>query len=717
MFTLTFVEPSGRREQVPLADEERGLVVGRGQDADLVLDSKEVSRRHARFFVRDGALFVEDLGSHNGVYIDGNKAEGPAELRGAPKIELGDVTCSFTGSASKARVAAGASGGKAASGAVRKPAVRASAKTAAAAPEIAPAVGSARAGALAARARAASQEQAKGGAATKPARPAFTARVASAPEPQRDSGVTGLGAGAALRSLGKGGSQITLPAKATVGRGADCDLVLDDDSVSRHHAELFRDERGLYRLRDLGSANGTFIDGRAAEDGELVPEGARLRFGDVELLFWKPPPANAAATRQKTMLLLLVVIIAGFVAAYWLKQKKLAERAAQEAAAVISPEDEARGFTEQAQAALESDRFDEAARVAQAAIDKDPIAAAPRKILAQARREQAASKTFSDAQSKASIGNEDEALRLFAQIDPQSRFFARARIKAKSLAQDLMRTHGKACAAAASGEHWEDAASQCGAALDVKCQLQSVDNDLWFKSLRRAEKALSRRVAWSCPPALAPLFRDSAGGSAESAGDATSSDRAMKQLYPDDKIREAIGFYARGDIDRALRSLSDPAMARGRSAQLAADASEKIRLVDGRFREGQTAMLRNDLSRVDEIWGDALKADALLVPAGVESSRGGQMRSALSQAHAKLGDEKFSKGQYATAFDEWSRGLAVNPKDPHLLDSLAQLEKVAEGLLSNSPTCDQIQVAAHITRADPPSQAHASALEASARCK
>ena len=93
------------------------------------------------------------------------------------------------------------------------------------------------------------------------------------------------------------------------------------------------------------------------------------------------------------------------------------------------------------------------------------------------------------------------------------------------------------------------------------------------------------------------------------------------------------------------------------------------------------------------------------------------MRSTLAQAHGKIGDDKFAKGQYSSAYDEWSRGLAVNPKDPHLLDGLAQLEKVAEGLLSSSSSCDQIQIAAHITRADPPSPAHAAALEAQARCK
>jgi tetratricopeptide (TPR) repeat protein len=410
------------------------------------------------------------------------------------------------------------------------------------------------------------------------------------------------------------------------------------------------------------------------------------------------------------------VVVLGFSVLYVLKQRKQAEREAAEASQA-SPQDEAGALAEQAKAALEGDRFEEAARDAQAALDKDPLATAPRKLLAQARREQDAAKAYDDGQAKAAVGNEDEALRIFATIDTQSRFFARARIKAKDLAQDIIRRHGRACASATGRERWDEAADECAAALDIKCQLQDIDADPWLKALRRAEKALSRRVSWSCPPALASLFRDTVVGTSSAEANAESGARALRTLYPDDKIRDAINLYAQGETDRALRTLADPSVARGKSAHLAADLGEKIRLVDGRFRAGQTALLRNDLAHVDEIWGEALKGDAVLVPAGVDSALAIQMRSTLSQAHAKLGDEKFGNGQYASAYDEWSRGLAVAPKDPHLLDSLAQLEKVAEGILSGNPSCEQIQVAAHITRADPPSPAHQGALEASARCK
>ena len=59
-----------------------------------------------------------------------------------------------------------------------------------------------------------------------------------------------------------------------IGRGSDCDIVLPERQASRHHAAVERDENG-YLLRDLGSKNGTCVNGQEVQD---VPY--RLRDGD-----------------------------------------------------------------------------------------------------------------------------------------------------------------------------------------------------------------------------------------------------------------------------------------------------------------------------------------------------------------------------------------------------------------------------------------------------
>ena len=56
-----------------------------------------------------------------------------------------------------------------------------------------------------------------------------------------------------------------------IGRGADCDLVLPERQVSRHHARILR-RPGYFELQDLGSKNGTHLN------GQPVTDFARLRW-------------------------------------------------------------------------------------------------------------------------------------------------------------------------------------------------------------------------------------------------------------------------------------------------------------------------------------------------------------------------------------------------------------------------------------------------------
>jgi hypothetical protein len=68
-----------------------------------------------------------------------------------------------------------------------------------------------------------------------------------------------------------------------IGRGPECGLRVEHVSVSRTHAEL-RCEDGRWTLRDLGSKNGSFVDGQSRPEAELGSP-AWLRFGDVHCEF------------------------------------------------------------------------------------------------------------------------------------------------------------------------------------------------------------------------------------------------------------------------------------------------------------------------------------------------------------------------------------------------------------------------------------------------
>src|SRR5262249_2658147 len=73
-----------------------------------------------------------------------------------------------------------------------------------------------------------------------------------------------------------------------IGRRPGLELVLASDSVSKVHAEIYADGNTL-RLRDLGSTNGSFVNGEPVEDGPLA-EGDVLHFADLEFKLGAPAP-------------------------------------------------------------------------------------------------------------------------------------------------------------------------------------------------------------------------------------------------------------------------------------------------------------------------------------------------------------------------------------------------------------------------------------------
>ncbi len=96
-----------------------------------------------------------------------------------------------------------------------------------------------------------------------------------------------------MKLVAKSGSlSVEIPPGRTliVGRTDDCDLPIADPTVSRRHAELDLTDSGL-RLRDAGSTNGTFVDGRRVSEAVALP-GAQIAFGKVgfELLDEQAPP-------------------------------------------------------------------------------------------------------------------------------------------------------------------------------------------------------------------------------------------------------------------------------------------------------------------------------------------------------------------------------------------------------------------------------------------
>jgi Protein of unknown function (DUF3662)/FHA domain len=74
------------------------------------------------------------------------------------------------------------------------------------------------------------------------------------------------------------------PAGAEVGRGRDCDIVLEDSSISRRHAEV-RPAGSGWTIEDLDSTNGVRVNGVAVHGSQRLHTGDRIEMGSTEIFF------------------------------------------------------------------------------------------------------------------------------------------------------------------------------------------------------------------------------------------------------------------------------------------------------------------------------------------------------------------------------------------------------------------------------------------------
>ena len=97
---------AGRVHELPYGEH----LVGRGGDATVQLHDKDVSRRHARLEVGPEGVLVHDLGSKNGVFVQGARVEQPILLKHGQTLSFGDLTLRLAHPASQVSQALAAAG-------------------------------------------------------------------------------------------------------------------------------------------------------------------------------------------------------------------------------------------------------------------------------------------------------------------------------------------------------------------------------------------------------------------------------------------------------------------------------------------------------------------------------------------------------------------------------------------------------------------------------
>jgi pSer/pThr/pTyr-binding forkhead associated (FHA) protein len=74
-----------------MTQDLRELRIGRTPDQDIILDDPAISRNHARLFWKGGELYLEDLGSKHGCFVQGKRISSPCAVGGERVVAIGPL--------------------------------------------------------------------------------------------------------------------------------------------------------------------------------------------------------------------------------------------------------------------------------------------------------------------------------------------------------------------------------------------------------------------------------------------------------------------------------------------------------------------------------------------------------------------------------------------------------------------------------------------------
>ncbi|WP_406345191.1 FHA domain-containing protein [Streptomyces sp. NBC_00648] len=241
-------------------DASRSYTLGRDPQGDMVIDDARVSWRHATISWGGRSWVIEDHGSTNGTYVQGQRIH-QMEIGPGSAVHLGNATdgprLNLTGAAAAAPAGAAAYSAPAA---------------AQQAPQQAPPQQQPQAGGWAPQ----QQPQPQAPQAQVPQQawqqapqqqaPAHQSPQAQVPQQQGP----GQGAGASAVYGDRSPTtfhQVALGRVMRIGRALENELVVSDLQVSRNHAEFHSTPDGRMEIRDLGSHNGTYVNGMPIAKG------------------------------------------------------------------------------------------------------------------------------------------------------------------------------------------------------------------------------------------------------------------------------------------------------------------------------------------------------------------------------------------------------------------------------------------------------------------
>jgi tetratricopeptide (TPR) repeat protein len=302
------------------------------------------------------------------------------------------------------------------------------------------------------------------------------------------------------------------------------------------------------------------------------------------------------------------------------------------------------------------------------------------------------------------VGQDEEGVEIYLQINADSIYYPRARAEVHRLADLLKRRYDEQCHQAQRDSDNQGILASCTRYLNLVCN--SVLDQTRLKLVRAAEQKLgakNRSPPWSCPATYARWFSEDAIAST------SSLSQRIGQKYKNPGLAEAVRLYANGQSRQAMNRLSALKVtpAEAHNAELD-QVLRQIELADGAYHEGVSALGTGDWRTAQRQWSSLFDIDKQILPEGDASALADDARTQLAKQFYKMGQQQFQQGRLEDAYATWDQGFQINQGNADLMTGFIALEQEATKRVSDDASCDDLGLVLKITR--PTSLSHKKAM-------
>lgn len=475
-----------------------------------------------------------------------------------------------------------------------------------------------------------------------------------------------------------------------LGRAEDSTIHVNDDSISRHHAEIVRAEEGGYTLRDKGSRNGTLI-GETRVDSVLLEGGEEIVLGNVRFRFvapgeifsraqpgakekpagspvgpapaGKPPKPPAPGGRKRLVLIggigggvLLLLALLLLLMPGTPPPKPKAEPSPPSGAAPEDQKQKVREIYQQGVSAARGRNWDEAIKAFDQVLAADPAFALAKDAKADAERERQVQAKMNEVSQLLGQGKLEEAATL-AQALPASAVYDKEIVLLRKRVKDEML---KSALAKAEGYLKEKKLADARAALD---SAESLDPGNETAKRLRSDIATAEAEQKRAAVKAKKEARESAGAA------------------PGGRWMDA---YLKGFLSEAVEHL------RRAGDEKTAAKVERVRVS---YEKGLTLYQEGKLAQAYGEWDRTLQEDRE-ISRGKRSFVAREIGRIMAKEYVSRGASAFEQKDYEAASKNWRKAVAIDPGNAEAEAGLARLTGIARKLYEEGYVLESVNLPA-----------------------